>query len=77
LFESDDQLIKIGHGNIDEVEVMKAGNIINFPEPSATERSQKIVCESADLNEDKDLLQLRISGQVIVSIDPDTKEVVE
>ena len=33
VFVSDNQLIKTGFGNVDDVEIMVDGNVVNFPRP--------------------------------------------
>jgi len=70
-FSSDDQLLSSGVGNVDTYPVMTAGNIKKFPK--VTTQSQKIVCESAST----DHTTFTFSGQVIMSVDPETKEVTE
>ena len=45
VFESDDHLFKVGRGDVDDVEVMVAGNITNFPKRET--QSDTMVCNQA------------------------------
>jgi len=60
VFESDDHLFKVGHGDVDDVQVMVAGNITNFPKRET--QSDTMVCNQATTT---DRTKVTVTGQIM------------
>lgn len=58
VFVSDDRLLTTGFGNVDDVEIMVDGNVVNFPRPQ--NKTSYMVCDSFDNQEN----QLTITGNL-------------
>ncbi len=63
VFESNEHLLQIGKGNVDDVEIMVAGNITNFPKRLTT--SDNMVCNGGEPQISADRQSLKFTGQIM------------
>lgn len=61
LFESDDQLLQVGMGDVDSIVIMKNGNVAQFP--AVQTRSYNITCREAVTTPDT----FAWTGQIILN----------
>jgi len=61
IFASDDQLLQVGTGNIDDITVMENGNITEYP--TVLTRSLKMTCSAPTIS----VNEFGWNGQIIVT----------
>jgi hypothetical protein len=61
IFASDDQLLQVGTGNVDDITVMENGNITDYPTVST--RSLKMTCSAPTIT----VSEFGWNGQIIVT----------
>ena len=64
MFESDMHLLSTGSGDVDQIKIMTAGNITDFPKRSS--KSSHMVCQPANITNDA---KFSIGGKIVLTGD--------